>query len=428
MASWWKNVWEVNEKDYTLGMRFLFIIYKRAYITVEQFIKNNIGSYASALTYNTLLAIVPVLAIVFAIGRGFGFDSMLEEKLRNALDFSPETADTVYLFVQQYLQHTKSGVFLGVGIIILMYTVINLTSNIETAFNTIWQVQNSRNIYRRIVDYISVFFLLPLVMVVSSGFSIFVMTFADMFSNVHIVSDTVKVILVLASYSAAPIAFTLLYKFMPNTNVHWRACLIPGLLTGILFQVMEYFYVHYQIKLSSYNAIYGSFASVPLLLIFIQFSWYLCLMGAQMSYANQCVQHYAFERTAKGMSRRFRDSLSLLLIWNVANRFAKGDSALSARRLAALTHLPETLVQILIDELVAVNLLAETYNARGTVRHYLPASDVHKLTVKKVMDALNRHGSEHMTEEWIQANPEWTRLRKLRYEEEDELLLDLTER
>lgn len=427
MTKWWKNVWVIDEKNYAPGMRFLFQIYKRGYITVEQFIKNNIGSYASALTYNTLLAIVPVLAIIFAIGRGFGFDNMLEQKLRKTLDFSPETADTVYLFVQSYLQHTKSGVFLGVGIIILMYTVINLTSNIETAFNTIWQVQNSRNIYRRIVDYINVFFLLPLVMVVSSGISIFMMTFAEMFAEIQFISNTVKVVIMLASYSAAPIAFTLLYKFMPNTNVHWRACLIPGLVMGILFQGMEYFYVHYQIKLSSYNAIYGSFASVPLLLIFIQLSWYLCLIGAQMSYANQSARNYAFERSINGMSRRLRDSLTLLVLWNVANRFAEGGSVLSVRRIAVQTQLPETLVQLLVDELVSVNLLAETYNARGTVRLYLPAVDVHKLTVKKVIDSLDGHGAEHMTEEWIQANPEWTRLRQLRFKGENELLLNISE-
>ena len=233
-------------------------------LTVVHFIDGNISSFASALTYNTLLASVPVLAIAFAIARGFGFDEMVETKIHQVLDFSPETATQVIGFVNSYLQHTKGGVFVGVGIAVLMYTVVNLTINIETAFNQIWWVKSSRSLYRQISDYISVFILMPLLFIITSGLSVLLMTFAQMFGDMLLITNTVHWMLYLSPYIITSFSFILLYKLMPNTQVKWRYCIVPGIIAAILFQGMAYFYVHYQIKISSYNAIYGSFAGIAL--------------------------------------------------------------------------------------------------------------------------------------------------------------------
>lgn len=262
-------------------------LYQLLRLTVMNFIRGNIPSLASALTYNTLLASVPVLAIAFAVARGFGFDALVESKIRQMLDFSPESATQVIQFVNSYLHHTKSGMFVGVGIVVLMYTVVNLTSNIETAFNTIWRVKNSRSLYRQVSDYISIFLLMPLLFIITSGLSVFLMTFATMFGDLVLITDTVQWIMYLSPYIITSVCFILLYKLMPNTLVQWRYCIIPGILAGILFQGMAYFYVHYQIKISSYNAIYGSFAAIPLFLVFIQLSWYICLFGGQVSHTCQ---------------------------------------------------------------------------------------------------------------------------------------------
>jgi membrane protein len=262
-------------------------LYSLLHLTVVHFIKGNIASFASALTYNTLLASVPVLAIAFAIARGFGFDEMVESKIHQVLDFSPETANLVINFVNSYLQHTKGGVFVGVGIAVLMYTVVNLTINIETAFNQIWRVKSSRSLYRQISDYISVFILMPLLFIITSGLSVLLMTFAQMFGDMLLITNTVHWMLYLSPYIITSFSFIFLYKLMPNTQVKWRYCIVPGILAAILFQGMAYFYVHYQIKISSYNAIYGSFAAIPLFLLFVQISWYICLFGGQVCHTCQ---------------------------------------------------------------------------------------------------------------------------------------------
>lgn len=256
-------------------------------LTVKHFMQGNVGSLASALTYNTLLAFVPVLAIVFAVARGFGFDAMIESKLYQLLDFSPETAEQVVSFVNSYLQHTKGGIFVGVGLVVLLYTVINLTSGIETAFNTMWRVSRRRSIYRQIADYLSVFLLMPLVFIVTSGLSVFLVTFSKMYENMLIITKTVQWFMVLSPYVLTSFCFVMLYTLMPNTRVNWRYCVLPGMVAGIIFQVMAYFYMHYQIKISSYNAIYGSFAALPLFMLFIQMSWYICLFGGQVCHTCQ---------------------------------------------------------------------------------------------------------------------------------------------
>lgn len=422
MEYWWR----MNEDNSAPVSRFALQIFRRLYITVDQFMSSNLGSYASALTYNTTLAAVPVLAIIFAMARGFGFDKFVENIIREALaNFSPELTDAVLSFVENYLQHTRSGIFLGIGLLFLFYTLINLTLNIETAFNTIWQVTNSRNIYRRITDYLSVFLMLPLLFVIASGISVFLLNLSHSLGSSLILSTSVKFMIIISPFIIASLVFTLLYKLMPNTHVNWTACIGPGIIAGVLFQGLEYFYIHYQIKLSAYNAIYGSFAAIPLLLIFLQFTWYICLIGCQLSYANQTVSEYAFERSTRGMSRRFRDSLSLLLVNCVARRFAEGKSPMSHHALTRATRLPGALVKQLLDELVSVGILAITQNESGTVNLYLPAIDIHRLTVKTVITRLDRHGSELASDNWIIRNPEWSRLRNLRYDISDGLVVDI---
>lgn len=424
METWWN----IDERQCKCFRRWALILFKRVYITVEHFINNNLSSYASALTYNTTLAVVPFLAIVFAIARGFGFDSVIESRIRMSLDsFSPEMTEMVLDFVERYLQHTKSGVFLGVGILLLFYTLVNLTMNIETAFNTMWQVTNTRNIYRRITDYISVFLLLPVLMIISNGLSVTMMTLESWMEMYFSMGQTFHVVVVMLPFFISSFVFVLLYKLMPNTHVRWTACVGPGIIAGLLFKGLEYFYIHYQIKLSSYNAIYGSFAAIPLLLIFIQFTWYICLIGCQLSYANQMVQEYAFERSTKGMSRRFRDTLSLLLVSHVARAFADGSRPLNQNALAHATHLPETLVKLLLEELVSVGVLAITHNNSGTETLYIPAIDIHRLTVRMVTDRLDSRGTEDFSPAWLLYNPEWKRLRHYRYYnmDDDALILEV---
>ena len=261
--------------------------YRRLLATGRLFLDLNLSNHAAALTYSSILGAVPILAIVFAIARGFGFGQLIEEKLQANVNFSPEMIETIMGFVNGYLEHARGGVFIGVGLLLLFYTLFSLTSNIETSFNTIWRVQTSRNIYRRAIYYLSVFFLLPIIIILTSGLQVFLSGIGRFLPDVELFSHGLQLLLQLLPYVLAWLAFVLLYKMMPNTQVHWRACLMPGLLAGTAFQAFQWFYINSQMSLSSYNAVYGSFAAIPFFMLFIQISWMICLFGAQLSYVHQ---------------------------------------------------------------------------------------------------------------------------------------------
>lgn len=409
-----RDIWLVGGEQQSLARRMGIGIARRIVITVDGFTTNNLTGNAAALTYSCILAAVPVLAIIFAIARGFNFGSVIEDQLRSNLSVTPDIADTVFEFIDSYLTHTHSGVFLGFGLIMLLYTVVMLTSNIETAFNTIWHVHSSRNIYRRIIDYITVFLMLPLIIVVTSGFSIFIITLSSQLSDNVIMTSTMEFVIQTTPMLLWCIAFIALYKLMPNTHVKWRSTIIPGIMVGALFQLLQYLYIHYQILLSSYNAIYGSFAALPMFMIWLNISWIICLVGAQLCYANQRSDEYAFTKDSQNLSRCDHDALCILLLARIAHRFAEGMPPYSTHRLSKETGIPHALVQGLLDELTSAKLLSETASDTLVQQHYLPRQDIHRITINKVINYLDNQGNGRIPSTWAQSNVEWNKIRLLR--------------
>ena len=247
---------------------------------------------AAALTYSTLLAIVPILAVVFAIARGFGYNKYIEIWFRDMLRSQPQAADVIVGFVNSYLVHTQSGIFLGVGLIFMLYTVLMLVNNIEETFNQIWQLSSSRPIIRSLTNYLAMFFLFPIIVIVSMGISILLATLSDSMNHFFFIGPMVHWLLQLSPYILLSLLFILLYVYMPNTKVRLSCAIIPGILAGIAMQVLQLFYIYSQIWVTGYNAIYGSFAALPLFMLWVQFSWTICLFGAQLTYTNQNLNRY----------------------------------------------------------------------------------------------------------------------------------------
>lgn len=380
---------------------------------------------ASALTYSTLLAIVPIFAVVFAIARGFGYNKYIELWFRESLSSQPQAADTIIAFVNSYLVHTKSGVFFGVGLVFMLFTVLMLTANVEKTFNSIWQVKHPRSVYRAVTDYLAMLFLVPIVIVVTSGVSIVVATLAGQANDYIVLGSVMRVTVDVLPYVLMSVVFMGLYLFMPNTKVRFSVVVIPGILAGIAMQVLQLFYIHAQIFLSSYNAIYGSFAALPLFMLWLNISWCICLVGGQLSYANQCLDNYAFQRYSDDLSRRYRDTICLLLMSRIAKRFASGGTPYSDRTLAEDTRLPQTVVFNLLQELVKMQLLAETRSESSSTTHYLPAIDIRHLTVRMVTRRIESYGVENPQHTWRAKPSEWEELRRLRNTNEDALLTDV---
>ena len=224
------DIWRITEDEVTRTKFSLYNIIKTIYLCINRFTKDRMANKASALTYSTLLAIVPILAILFAVARGFGFDNLMEHQFRNGFGGNIETTEAILSFVNSYLSQTKGGIFIGVGLVMLLWTVFNLVSNIEITFNRIWEVKKARSMYRKITDYFSMFLLMPILIVVSGGLSLFMSTILKQMDDFVLLAAVMKFMIRLIPFVLRWMMFTGLYIFMPNTKVKFKHALIAGIL------------------------------------------------------------------------------------------------------------------------------------------------------------------------------------------------------
>lgn len=407
-----KDIWRITEGDIS-SFRFLWLeVLKKVVLAIRFFTAKRVLQKASALTYSTLLAIVPISAVVFAIARGFGYNKYIEIWFRNAFESQPQVAEVIIGFVNSYLVHTKSGVFLGIGLIFMLYTVLMLVSNVEDAFNEIWQVKKPRSIFRTFTDYLAMFFVFPIIIVITSGISIFMATIADSMPDFMLLGPTIRFLIDLLPYVLMSGMFIALYVFMPNTHVKVTSAIIPGVLAGIAMQGLQIFYIHAQMFLSGYNAIYGSFAALPLFMLWLQISWTISLFGAELCYTNQNLDYYDYDANTGEVSHRYKIMLATLLMSRICRRFANGQKPLSALELREQTTIPIRFVNELLFELTEAGLIVEiTNDEKGETSRYMPAEDLSNLSLGVMMDRLESKGkwkidldvSELFTEEWAKA-------------------------
>lgn len=406
------NMWRIDDDKLPPVKRVLFAVFKTAYLAVRFFTAKRVMTQASALTYSTLLAIVPILAVVFAIARGFGYNKYIEVWFRDAFSSQPQVSEVIIGFVNSYLVHTKSGIFLGVGLIFMLYTVMMLVSNIEQTFNEIWQVKKKRSIFRTVTDYLAMFFLFPILIVVSSGLSLFLATVASSLPDFLLLGTAVRLLIDVSPYLLMSLVFVSLYVFMPNTHVKVKNAIVPGVLAGIAMQLVQFFYIHSQLWVTGYNAIYGSFAALPLFMLWVQISWTICLFGAELTYTSQNLDYYDYDAHTDDISHRYQLMLSALLMSRICRRFADGRRAPMADELREETGVPIRIVNDLLYRLIEARLLIEvSTDEKGVSSTFVPAESLENLNVGVMIDRLEAQGrwqidlpvSRLMSAQWAKA-------------------------
>ncbi len=422
IAYLWKfltyDIWRITEDEVTKTTYSVYNIIKTVYLCITRFAKDRVANKAAALTYSTLLAIVPILAILFAIARGFGFDNLMESQVAKGLGGQTETTDVILQFVNSYLSQTKSGVFIGIGLVMLLWSVINLVNNMEITFNRIWQVNKARSMYRKITDYFSMLLLLPVLIVVSGGLSIFMTTTVKHMEDFALLAPIGKFLVNLIPYVLTWCMFTALYIFMPNTKVQLKHALISGILAGTAYQAFQFLYIHSQLWVSRYNAIYGSFAALPLFLLWLQISWTICLFGVELTYAGQNIGKFSFDADTRKVSHRYREFIAILIMSVIAKRFEKNEPPYTAQELSEEYRIPIRLTQQTLYELQEINLLHEVArDEKSEDTAYQPSMDIGKLNVAILLDRLDTRGSEDFKMDTeTKFNDEWEVLMKAKEE------------
>ena len=392
------DIFRVTENELSKTMRFFVRLLKKLILSVRGFIEDDLIIKASALTYYTMLAIVPIFALFLAIGKGFGFAEAIEDFVNRLIGDNPEITNIVMGFVNNYLAQTQGGLFVGFGIGLLLWAVLNMFRQIEINFNDIWNVKKNRSIVRQFTTYITVLIVVPILIVISSGLSAKVDAYVEIIAQSTVGSFFIPIyqfLVQLAPFVIYWLLFTLIFLIIPNTKVKISDAMLAGVVTGTAFLAIQFLYVNGQISLAQYNAVYGSFAAIPLLLFWLQISWLIVLYGAELCYVSQNLMNFSFESDTKNISRRYKDYTLFVVLKIIINRFCQAQEPISANQIAVDYNIPIRLVHDHLKLLVDTNIISEIYIEQNAERFYQPALDVSLITVHLVLDRINRFGSEN---------------------------------
>ncbi|MCH5227090.1 MAG: YihY family inner membrane protein [Muribaculaceae bacterium] len=361
-------------------------------LSFRSFMDRDLQTKSMALTFSTVLAIVPAFAMLFAIGRGFGFQNLLEEQLFMNFPAQKSFITFALKFVDSYLTEASQGVFVGVGLIFLLYTMVSLLSDIETSFNQIWDIKRDRSIYQKITDYIAICLLVPVMMICASGVSIFMSSTLQSNTHFAFLTPLVNVGLEASPFILAFLAFSISLCLIPHTRVKFKYAATAGAICAIIFQILQMLFLSGQLYVSKYNAIYGSFSFLPLLLIWLQLSWLILLFGCVLTYSMQNVFAFNFLDNSVPPSRSLETKVMLIIMAVVSKRFHAEEDTLSIQEISIMYNLPIRMVNRLCEKLKKAGLvnmvMKDEYNM-GVA----PAVDTDELTVGNIFKKIENEGN-----------------------------------
>ena len=362
--------------------------YKLLFYTVQGLSSHGTMVRSAALTFYTLMSLVPVVALVFAVVKGFGLAEGLEQNLYEVLPQSPEVIDYVVGFAQKALARTQGGWVALVGVLTLFWAVIKVFGSIEDAFNNIWEVRSTRSAARKYGDYIAVVVVAPILWVISSSMGNYAAEILGVAGP-----PALEVLSRAGSLVVAWVMFTFIYVVLPSTKVRFTAALTAGVVAGTAFVLFQWGYVYLQRWMTSYNAIYGSFAALPLFLLWMQISWEILLLGGELSFAYQNVARFDEERESLLVSYDCRRKLMVGVMVLVSRAFRDGRGAVSFSEIRDRLDVPTRIMNNILYTLVQARMLNEI-RTEGTDYdlEYAPARDISTLRVYDILSAVDSHG------------------------------------
>lgn len=426
-----EDIWVLPDNRLNRWQAVAVKLFRVLLLSLQGFVKDLCPLRASALTLYTLLSIVPVIALLFGVAKGFGFEKMLQDYL---LEYVPEQ-DSMMIrlieFAENMLANTKGGVVAGIGIIILFWTVIKVIGNIEESFNAIWNIDKNRTLARKLSDYLSMMLLAPVLLILSSSITLFVKTqLTWLMQVIHLPEFGTRIVLYGLSFSPLlimSVLFTFVLVFMPNRKVELKAGMIAGVFTGVLYQCTQWAYISLQMGASSYNAIYGSFAALPLFLIWLQLGWFVVLLGCELAFYIQNYEAYRHNGKFSELSLSLQKSIGLQIMHLLVSAFMERRKAMDAEEVAKQLALPLSVVQHSLTTLLSSGLVVELKADQTDTTSYHPAYDINRMTVSSVLSALEYSGINQLAdselEPFVSLQKEW--LGKFEQSESNRLLIDI---
>ena len=364
-------------------------------LSLQKFKADQCPLRASALTFYSLLAIVPVAAMAFGIAKGFGLEKRFEQDLYLQFSGHTEVLNFVINFARSLLNSIKGGVIAGIGIPTLLLSVVKVLNHIESAFNLIWGVK-SRQFDRKFSDYLAIMLTGPLLFTIASSITVFIKTKVETItastSIIDLISPIIFFGLHLLPYILVWILFTMVYIIMPNSRVRFKSAFLAGVAAGTLYQFSQTVYINFQVFVASYNAVYGSFAALPLFMIWLQISWLILLLGAEISNTHHTTDRYGCIPNAKGISFNLKKTVALQIVHLLVRRFEKKELPATVRDMAQQLMLPIRLVQEVTTKLADSGLISPILLTNRHTPGYQPARSIQTLSIQAVISALEQSG------------------------------------
>ena len=395
-----QDVWRIRSGTLPRKRSFLLKQLRIIILAFRGFDEDKCSLRASALTFYSLLSIVPTAAMIFGVAKGFALEKRVEKELLEKFKGQEEVITKVIEFANSMLEETKGGLIAGIGVVVLFYLIIKLLGNVENSFNDIWGVTHARTLGRKLSDYLSMMLICPVLLVMSSSITVFITTqvtlITDKIALLGIFSPIISVLLKILPYCVIWLLFTFIYIFIPNTKVHFRSGLLGGIVAGTIYQIVQWLYITFQIGVAKYGAIYGSFAALPFFLIWLQLSWLIVLFGAEISFAFQNVETYEFEPDSLRARPSFRKLLALRIAQVCIKNFCNGERPLSAEQISHALEIPIRLVNLILFELVESRILSEVRETSDDEPLFQPARNVDTLSINYIIQALDRLGTDNI--------------------------------
>lgn len=389
------GMWRAEESEPPRNHPFFIQIMHIISIAVRKFITDNCALRASALTFYSLLSVVPVIALAFGIAKGFGLEKHLEQQLYERLIGQEEVLEKIITFARSLLENSKGGLVAGIGVAVLLWSAIYSLRNIEDAFNKIWR-SNPRSFIRRFTDYLAIMIAGPLLIIISSSVTVYITTQVAAMTG-ELGSPQIAGLLIFWMVKLLPfcliwLLFIMVYTVLPNTRVRFLSSVIAGVVAGTIFQVFQGVYISAQVLLTKYNAIYGSFAALPLFMIWLQFSWMIALFGAQIGYAHQHISNDFLTVDNRKASPLARKIYGMTILKYLIACFERGDPSPSAVQVSASLRLPLYFVVESLQRLKACGLVSEIAENRSNSPTFQPARDIQTISVSFFLSSWEHQG------------------------------------
>ncbi len=370
-------------------------------ITLSEFQKDKCPEKASALTYFSLLSVVPVMAMAYGIATIFGLEDFLRKEIEKYLTGQQEVLEYIMQFADKMLSTSSGGLISGISSVFLIYAVARLLNSIETAFNDIWVSTKGRSLKRKVTDYMSVIFLGPLILILSGTVTVFITSEMESLTEniefIGLVKPGILFLINLIPYSLIWFLLFMVYVVFPNAPVKIKPALIAGILAGTVFQIVQLAWIEGQVFLSKYNAIYGTFAALPLFLIWLQLSWMILLFGAEYAFAIQNVGTWSYDNENLRINLKTKRKLTLVILKQIIDYFEAKDGPMSFHQITEVVVIPHRFVKEIVNDLERSGLIIRAKNDEEEL--YLPGMDIHKIDVHMVIKKMEEMGLDNLPQQ-----------------------------